>query len=264
MRFLLTLLAENKGAVIPVNYQYPLSAAIYKVLEKADKDYSKFLHEKGYGKGFKMFTFSQISCPFRIEGDRLKLLQAEVQVIICFHLPKGAETFIKGLFLSQEIVIADRRSKEKFTVRSIEALPDPLNDKSANEVVQLTLEPVSPVVCGWKNERGHYDFLSPDDARFCEVLILNWREKLKSCFDESDAENAMLLMEVESNKNLPKSRLITIKAGTGQQTKVRGWMNFGLRVTGEKRFAEVLLNGGVGVYNAIGMGCVASVRGLEC
>lgn len=263
MRFLLTLLAENKGVVIPVNYQYPLSAAIYKVLEKADKDYSKFLHEKGYGKGFKMFTFSQINCPFRIEEDRLRLLQAEVQVTICFHLPKGAETFIKGLFMSQEIVIADRRSKANFSVRSIEALSDHLNGKSMNEVVQLTLEPLSPVVCGWKNERGNYDFLSPDDGRFCEVQIMNWREKLKTCFDESESERAMLLMSVELQNNPPKSRLISIKAGTDQQTKVRGWMNFRMKVTGEERFVEVLLNGGVGVYNAMGMGCVGAERGRE-
>lgn len=262
MRFLLTLLAENKEAVIPVNYQYPLSAAIYKVLEKADKAYAHFLHEKGYGKGFKLFTFSQIGCPFRIEADRLKLLHAEVQATICFHLPKGAETFIKGLFMSQELVIADKRSKEKFTVKRIESLPDLLNDKPVRELVQLALEPLSPVVCGWKNERGNYDFLSPEDMRFCEVLMRNWREKLRVCFEESEADMAMLLMETELFKNPPKSRLITIKAGTDQETKVRGWMNFGLKVTGEKRFVDVLLNGGVGVYNAVGMGCVG-VRGRE-
>lgn len=242
--------------VIPVNYQYPLSAAIYKILEKADIDYATFLHEKGYGKGFKMFTFSQINCPFQIDGDRLKLLQSDIRLKVCFHLPKGAETFIKGLFISQEIVIADKKSRGKFVVKSVEALADPLNGKAINEVLQLRLQPLSPVVCGWKNERGNYDFLSPQDDNFCEVLTLNWREKLKTCFDQHDAKNALLLMEAEFYKAPPKSRLISVKAGTDQETKVRGWMNFTLKITGEKQYVDILLNSGAGVYNALGMGCV--------
>ncbi len=256
MQFLLRLSSQKAGVTIPINYQYPLASAIYRILEKADREYAEFLHEKGYGKGFKLFTFSDIRCPFRIHGDRLTMLQEEVEVIISFHLPKGAETFIKGLFMSQEIVIADKTSKGVFTVRSVEALPDPLGAKTDKEMVQLSVNPISPVVCGWKNERGHYDFLAPGDARFCDVLIQNWREKIKTCFDVKEAEKAILLMDVKYFKNPPKSRLITIKAETHQETKIRGWMNFELKITGEKRFVELIWNTGVGVYNSMGCGCV--------
>ncbi|MBS1744677.1 MAG: CRISPR-associated endoribonuclease Cas6, partial [Bacteroidetes bacterium] len=44
------------------------------------------------------------------------------------------------------------------------------------------------------------------------------------------------------------------------ETKIRGWMNFGLKVTAEKRFAELLQNAGLGLYNAMGCGCVELVK----
>lgn len=51
------------GNLLPVNYQYPLSSWIYKVIGTADLNYSTFLHEKGFAfdnRRFKMFTFSQL------------------------------------------------------------------------------------------------------------------------------------------------------------------------------------------------------------
>lgn len=74
MRFNLKLAACHDTAVIPINYNYPLSSAIYRIIAKGDADYASFLHETGYGKGFKFFSFSQINTRFNIENDRLRLL----------------------------------------------------------------------------------------------------------------------------------------------------------------------------------------------
>ncbi len=63
MRFKLTLQTLQYPAFLPFNYQYPLSSAIYKIIRSADKDFAAFLHNKGYGEGyksFKLFTFSDI------------------------------------------------------------------------------------------------------------------------------------------------------------------------------------------------------------
>lgn len=35
--------------MLPMDYQYYISALIYKVLQYADRDFAHFLHEKGYG-----------------------------------------------------------------------------------------------------------------------------------------------------------------------------------------------------------------------
>ncbi len=67
MRIKITFNLPGSRLVLPLNYQYPLSAWIYKVLENGDHDFSKFLHEHGYrhdsNKAFKLFTFSNLLFP---------------------------------------------------------------------------------------------------------------------------------------------------------------------------------------------------------
>jgi CRISPR-associated endoribonuclease Cas6 len=256
MQFKITLHTTESHPLIPINYQYPLSSALYRIIAKGDADYAAFLHESGYGKGFKLFTFSQINCPFRIEGDRLRLQSNELWFQVAFHLPQATENFIKGLFQSERIDIADKHSRASFTVKSIESLPDSLSPFKNNEIVNIALKPLSPVVVGLQNDKGNYDFLGPDDARFAESLLYNWRGKIASCFDEHTAASALLLIEITPMRQPFKSRLITIKADTPEETQIRGWMSFGLKVTGEKRFVEILLNAGAGLYNAMGCGAV--------
>jgi len=247
---------EAHGATLPLNYAYPLSAALYSIIRKGDAGYAHFLHQTGYGKGFKFFTFSQLALPFKIEGDRMIMSSQEAHFRVSFHLPEAMESFVKGLFQSEKIVIADKKSKVSFTVKSVESLPNPLQQYKENEIVNISLKPLSPTVAGLQNEKGNYDFLSPEDPRFVESLLYNWRGKIETCYDEVTASGALLMMEVLPMKQPFKSRLLTIKADTDAETRIRGWMNFGLKVTGEKRFVELLMNAGVGVYNSMGMGCL--------
>src|SRR3954464_8542011 len=100
MRFKLALFAEQKNALLTFNYQYPLSAAIYKIIQRADEDFAYFLHNHGYTTGnkhFKLFTFSDIQTPFEKRGDRMLLLSGYAELTVCFYMPQAAENFIKGL-----------------------------------------------------------------------------------------------------------------------------------------------------------------------
>ncbi len=257
-KIILNLIGKTPG-IIPVNYAYPLSSALYRIISKGDAGYAQFLHESGYGKGFKFFTFSQISCPFKIEGDRMHLLHNELHFHVAFHLPQAAESFVRGLFQSEHIDIADKRSRASFTVRSVESLPNPLQQHTEMEVVSVRLKPLSPIVAGPQNEKGQYEFVSPEDPRFTESMLYNWRSKIATCYDTDTATGVLLMAEIIPMKEPPRSRLLTIKSDTPQQTRIRGWMNFGLKVTAEKRFVELLLNAGVGVYNSMGCGCVEVV-----
>ncbi|QEC45838.1 CRISPR-associated Cas6 family protein [Pseudobacter ginsenosidimutans] len=259
MRFLITLTCQQTDLVIPINYQYPLSAVLYHIIARGDKDYASFLHQKGYGKGFKLFTFSQISCPFKIEGDRLKLLSQDLNFQVAFHLPQAMEPFVKGLFQCERIDIADKKSRTSFTVKSIESLPDPLQSVKELEIANIQVKPISPIVAGLQNEKGNYDFLSPDDARFKESLLYNWRNKIATCFDTQTASQALLMIDIILMKQPPKSRLMAIKADTREETKIRGWINFNLRVIAEKRFVKLLLNTGMGIYNSMGCGCIVKL-----
>ena len=50
MRFKLTLKInrEKYGDTLPLSYQYEASSAIYRILSKADKEYSTWLHDNGF------------------------------------------------------------------------------------------------------------------------------------------------------------------------------------------------------------------------
>jgi len=256
MRFKITLQAKESNCVIPINYQYPLSSALYKIIAKGNERYAEFLHNTGYGKGFKFFTFSDIRCPFEINGDRLYLKKDKITLTVCFHVPEAMESFIKGLFASEKIDIADKKSKASFQVVSVESLPNPMASYKENEIIPIQLTPMSPIVAAIPNDKGHDDYLAPDSAQFVENLIYNWRSKIAACYDEDTAISALVLLEIVPTKHTFKSRLITIKADTNEETKIRGGTNFNLKATAEKRFLELLLNGGAGLYNAQGMGCL--------
>lgn len=250
MRFKITLLSAAEMAQIPISYQYPLSAAVYKILNKADAEFAAFLHEKGYGRGFKLFCFSDLKGKFKLNGDRLSLQNDKVEFEISFYLPEASKNFIKGLFLSQKIEIADTKSRAVFVVQSVEALTNPFSGKQDNEIIEALFETGSACVAGIKNEKSNYIFLNPEDPKFAECLLHNWKEKIKSVFPDEDMESLILNLEIILKDSPPKSRLITVKSGTPQETKVRGWLNFKIKLLGEKRFVELIYESGAGLYNA--------------
>lgn len=256
MRFLLALHGGANDA-IPINYQYPLSAAIYRVLAKGDHEYARFLHETGYGKGYKFFTFSDLNLRYKRVGDRFILTDPSVSVLVCFHLPEASQTFVQGLFRSEEIVIADRKSKALFEVQSVVALENPVKDIPANQVARIIVRPCSALVAGSKNNQGNYAFFDPDNNRFIQSLIVNWRNKIAACWDDQTAADAVLLMEVEKYPSPFRSRLVTIKDTDDRaRTQIRGFLNFRLKLTAGQRFLDLVLNAGLGLYSAQGMGCL--------
>ncbi len=268
MKFLLSLhnpYATNhnpdiSNQIIPINYQYPLSAAIYKILAKGDDEYAAFLHKKGYGKGYKMFTFSDLKGSFKIRKDRMHILSPTIEFIINFHLPEASRTFIEGLFRSEEIIIADNKSKAKFSVMRVLNLPSIWkNDEKENQIVRKTVRTASAIVSGEKKENGQYNFLGPEDQGYTDTLKYSWRNKIRTLFDDDIANRAVLKVDIEYFQNPYRSRLITIKAGTPEETTIKGFLNFKLQLTAEKQFIDILLNTGAGVYNAQGMGCLEMV-----
>ncbi len=262
MRFKLSLTRTGPGSLLTFHYQYPLSAAIYRIIGRADEAYAAFLHDKGYGvglKNFKLFTFSDLRTPFKIRDNGLQLLTDRAELTVSFHLPQAAETFIRGLFMNQELQVADRHSRVVFYISQVTAVPALPAVPADASVHELLLHPLSPVVCGIKNrQEEHYTFLSPEQPEFIPQLLHNWKEKYAALHgaESVDTTFAGAAMETVLFPQPPRSRLVTIKADTPAETKIRGYTNFRLRVRGTGPAVELLVNAGVGVYNSLGMGCV--------
>lgn len=190
----------------------------------------------------------------------MELQTGNAELMTCFYVPQAAETFIKGLFMHQQLQIADAQTKTTFQVTQVESMPE--LTINADRYPYL-LQPLSPLVVGRKNSRGHYDYRSPEDEDFSECLLYNWIEKYGAVYD-ADAEALHQLREkvhvaVRLFPHPPQQRLVTIKGGTDAETRIRGYMKFQLAVTAPAALMELALGAGLGLHNAQGFGCVGGV-----
>ena len=262
MQFKLTLRCLDQHPVLPINYQYELSAWIYKVIQHADADYATFLHQHGHisgRKNFKLFCFSQLNVPRRhIEGDRLHIDCREVSFLIGFYLDRTAEEFVRGLFQQQEFRLGDRHSQVRFVVELVEVLPMQL--PADNSPVRIHLR--SPIVVGRKKANGNDDYLHPGDQDFAPLFWENLLSKYHAATGQEPPswwDKSRFILRVVGLE--PKSKLVVIKADTLAQTKVKGYV-FDFEVDAPRELVEVGLLAGWGRMNAegFGFGVVAVAR----
>ena len=252
MRFKLTLALINRNQnVLPVNYQYELSAWIYKVINQSDPDFAAWLHDKGFSddkKQFRLFTFSNLIVPQReIIRDRLIIKSDQIELIISTLPEETIQHFVSGVFRDREFTLGDRISGAGFKINSIEALPIPIFTS------EMSFRSLSPIFVSDKVEGHRYaQHFSPVYEGYLQLMINNIKVKYKvftgkeSLFDVQNAALQLL--------SPPKQKGITIKAGTPQQSKLIGYQyNFKLKAD-----AALLRMGyycGFGEKNSMGFGC---------
>ncbi len=252
MRFKITLNRTGRQRMLPMDYQYYLSAWIYKVIGKADPEFSNFLHAEGYTSGnkrFKLFNYSPLNFGkptlwkektlFEIRTDQLFLS-------VSFHLAEAAEKFIIGLFNNQQVYVGDQFNGIDLVVSQIERLPEPELKSTMN------YRAVSPVVVSLKDETDKYaQYLSPADENYTDLLRQNLWNKYSSI------PNVTILPKDLSFqfklKSESKSKLVTIKPYTPEQSKVRGFVfDFSLMCAVE--IHQLILATGIGEKNSMGFG----------
>lgn len=128
MRLILKLRLTDRINKISANYNYPLSAAIYKLLKFGSEEFSTFLHDIGFknaGKTYKLFTFALRFSKFRISYDVITLLEPVCQLTISSPLiEEFIQNFVIGSFQEQKIEIVDNHIKTIFNIEQIETLPE--------------------------------------------------------------------------------------------------------------------------------------------
>ncbi|WKN44380.1 CRISPR-associated endoribonuclease Cas6 [Tunicatimonas pelagia] len=181
MRFNLVLRVIGNHRVLPINYQYPLHSWVYRVIQQADAEFSRFLHDKGYTVGsrrFKLFTFSQLKGePYRIfaKEERIGFYGPELQLGVSFWLPEAAEHFIRGLFMGQQFRLGDRISQVDLEVVRIEALPRP----QFTETMRYRI--LTPVVVSIRlPEHKHPQYQIPNNNGYTEQLLKNLQHKAEA------------------------------------------------------------------------------------
>jgi len=252
MRFNITFNRTGKQRMLPMDYQYYIGAWIYKVIGQADREFATFLHHQGYNDGnkkFKLFNYSPLEFGKPILWKEKSLFEINVDAVslqVSFYMPDAAARFIVGLFTNQQVFVGDKFNGIDLSVSQIERLPDPPVS------TMMGYRAKSPVVITVLNEGDRYaSYLSPLDAEYAVCLRNNLMQKWKAVPGAPPlSEDIDFEWAVTSE---PKSKLVTVKPYTPQQSKVRGFVyNFTLKVPDE--IHRLILSSGIGEKNSTGFG----------
>lgn len=265
MKFTLTLQSLEKNAVLPINYQYPLSAWIYRILEYGDPVLAQLLHQEGYVEGnrrYKFYSFSELrTVKHRIERDRLILLHPEVSFSIQFLAEHAAQVMVMGLFKEAgAFFLGDKVSGAQFVIRSIQMdmLP-PLGES-------IDLFTVSPVVVSTvihtPEGKLSREYLRPFDEAYPAQIIGNLERKFAAAQTAGLISGDPSSARFELLSNEAKEKKIDLMAGTPQYTRVRGY-KYRFRLYGSPELLKLALLAGVGEKNAMGFGGVELTRPIK-
>lgn len=258
MRFELTLNRTTKQRMLPMDYQYYISAWIYKVLKQADSDFANFLHEKGYGQSetklYKLFCFSRLHFGKPKLWKEKKLFEIsthEIKLQLSFDVNEAATNFIKGLFMAREFYLGDKFNGIDFKVANVAALPEP----EFSETMHYRLQ--TPWVVSYKAENDKYPrYLSPNDANFETFAVKHIVEK----YNNTRNEEPMSPEQIKLNRTSDFKRVgFVMKPGTKEQSRVVGNL-FELGLTAPVEVQQMIWNAGVSEKSSSGFGWVNLIQ----
>ena len=259
MNFKITLKIDRRfGDCLPFNYQYEQSAVIYHILAQADKQYSSWLHENGYllngSKRFKLFCYS----PFIFDKVRplpeagcLKIIGERAVWYISFIPEKSTLEFIQGIFAHQSFTIGNKEHRVAFDVVGVEAMPmPPLHE-------EMAFQALSPI-CVKQHEDNKIQYLSPDNPMFAEGILKGLLARYESIHGQPlEMEDKEFSFELTDNK--VKSKLITIKANTPYESRVRGYLCT-FRMKAPLELMKIAYEGGIGEQCSQGFGFIKKIE----
>jgi CRISPR-associated endoribonuclease Cas6 len=254
MRFKLTFNRTGKQRMLPMDYQYYIGAWIYKVIGKADREFATFLHSQGYTDGnkqFKLFCYSPLDFgkpTLWIEKSLFEINTNTVNLQVSFYMPDAAERFIVGLFNDQQVFVGDKFNGIDLAVSQIERLP------MLSTSGTISYRALSPVVVSIMPDGEKYaKYLSPADEGYCNLVKNSLTQKYQTVPGKQP-----LPVGFDFNLKLtsePKSKLITIKSFTPQQSKVRGFI-YEFELTAPPELHQLIYSSGIGEKNSTGFGWV--------
>lgn len=258
MRFKLTLNIDKKafGNRLPLNYQYELSSFIYRAIARSDKDYASWLHSNGFrldGKPFKLFTFSNLIVPaYGIEKEeaRLRIDSNQVEWLVSFLPEASTERFVRGIFSEQTFQIGDKKSVVQFHVERIEVLSPPAFYS------EMTFRTLSPVCIPLRNENWKYPkYISPNEKEAPQIILNNLINKYEAFYGSPYNGNRDFDWKVLSK---PKAKLTTIKTGTPQESKIKGYL-FDFEIKADEELIKIAYSAGIAEKTSQSFGMIEPI-----
>jgi CRISPR-associated endoribonuclease Cas6 len=166
-----------------MDYQYPVSCWIYKIIRNGNPDFKGWLKSNGFISSkqvFRFFSFSNFLLNknnTETRGDRIMLLDDKVSLVFSVLVKTDPCDFVNSLFLGQELSIGDKKSRVFFKITKVECL-EPVELQES-----IKLKMLSPTVVsmeGIENESNiPISFLSPDDVEYKYQFLKNLFDKVQ-------------------------------------------------------------------------------------
>ena len=252
---------------ISVNYNYPLSAAIYKLLQLGSPEFSDFLHNKGYeldNKPYKLFSFSLNFQEFEIVHNLIKLNNPNVNLIVSSPMIGDfIQNFLIGTFNDQRLELFADNHKSFFHISHAEIIPEPIFHEKTN------FELLSPIVISTIAEHKgklvpHYLTNEDDIKEINRILNKNLSNKFylinkaeyKGCGVNLQWDDKFL--EAARKKNKRVTRKVTVRKNNEIPVNIIG-LKIPFSLEGDPELMYTGYECGFGEKNSIGFG-LAEVR----
>ncbi len=258
MRFKLILERIGGQRFVPINYQYELSSAIYRTINRGDSDFSVFLHGQGYrvgNKPFRLFTFSRIFLDrqkVHLPQGRIEHIGKSAELVVSFLIDRAAEEFIKGVFLGELLFIGDQISGGTYQIVRVEACQPPQFRKT------MSYRCLSPILVKEKRADGGENYLSPDHRDYGRLLLHNlaskWTARALTGLQDPEVHEPELEFGFSPRGKVYKNGVV-IKQMTAQETKLIGY-SFEFELSAPVELQEIGYYAGFGHLGSQGFGCV--------
>ena len=198
MQYSLTI--KNTGIIdIPVNYNYIVQSAIFRLLADVDEQYPKHLHDAAFGERtkYKLFTFGEWEgCnhfheeTLYFEGD----MKLEIRSI--------SDGFIKALSNLSDGSAVFQLGKHQLPIKEVD-IADYQIEKNL-----ITVRTLSPIVAKIQTDNHKSIYFSPEDVRFIRRLREAFENKYTVVYGKKpDSPIDCLLIE-------PYKKVVTDYKGT--------------------------------------------------
>lgn len=222
MRFKIVLEVDASvaGNVLPISYQYELSAGINKLLTANQEDYLGWLSKNGLtpesNQRMKVYSVSNLYIPhIYVENDRLFINVPRVQFWLSFLPEIETSEFVRRSFEGQTLLLGDRVSRVLFRVAEVSEVA-PVTYKETMEYQTL-----SPLVVTAIRPNRTIEYLHPHNYYFGRFMFDDLVDRYELYYGHpfmgSREYNFQLLAR-------ERRKAITVHAFTPRMQKVVGYM----------------------------------------
>ncbi|MBD3192481.1 MAG: CRISPR-associated endoribonuclease Cas6 [Candidatus Heimdallarchaeota archaeon] len=233
------VLRSKPQTFIPFNYNSSLNAMILDKIRFADPEYAQEIHDS---KGFKFFTFSELTIPKRKLDKRggLVILSNTISLFVSSPRDRFVRAFLSGVLCRPQV----RIGPAEFTLENANALPSPDFSTGVS-----TFRTMTPIIASTKREIGgklrSWD-LMPTDNQFYNNIRNNIIRKYK-----------------KFTGRIPKDGTLNVKVMKPlrpRRIKVKEEFHTGSRIvfeaSGNPELLEFAYECGFGERNSMGFGMV--------